>query len=903
MNKYLFKKMGIRSRVLTLAIFPVLLIAVSMAYYTAIERFSDSERYLRLRGQALVKHLASAGEFGLYSGNNKMLQSLLDSSARDADVEKLVVFDAANKVVAQAAGAAVSNGTSDSPFHYSQIVFESGIDVTDYESDLFAVAPKTGQPLGKVLVVMSPVHVHQEQRQILVNSVMLVLFGLGVSVFLALWVGNSVIRPIMNLSAGEKRLRSGDFCVRVEESSGGELGALESGFNALAVALQEATQDLQQQVAKATEALTHTVAQLEQRNVELDSARNDALSASKAKADFLAKMSHEIRTPMNAVLGFTRLLHRTQQTPDQWEYTRTIQRAALQLLTVIDDVLSFSRLESGAIELESVPFELTGVLEDVVSMLSATAHDKKLELVLLVHSDVPRYILGDPARISQILTNLVNNAIKFTEQGSVVVQAELESESTDGQKGNFKIAVLDTGIGIDSANLEQLFKEFSQADSSISRKFGGTGLGLTIARRFVEMMNGTMGVDSVLGEGSRFWFTLPFEAVQPEREDSYAEAQPLQGKNVIIYDDHSFSRRTLRNNLIFLGAGVFVARDQSHLQKILAMQGSTCDLTMIGLSNEELHQEELYQNHDVAATNSLIAQVRAGFSGPVVVLANRSGDELLSCAGYGGETLCLSKPVRRDRMRRVISKLLGTRSDPQVSFQDDGGTLSLDGLKVLVVEDNPFNRDLILTLLRGQSIEPVLVDNGLKAVDAAEARLFDVIFMDIHLPGIDGVEAVKRIKAGKGINEQTPVVALTADVFADSEQKLAQMGFEDVLLKPIIEEQLWNVLLGIKKGLNPNGVDQSEQEAQSSPATQSAAVAQGMENKLTAELQRLGQLLRAACDKRDPLQLKDYVHQLKGVAGYFGLQSMTVLATQMEGAQGDWDQFLGLLEEFERHLD
>lgn len=900
-----------KTRVFVLAVAPVVLVAVILSSYVASSRMQDVEQSLLDRGNALIDHMARMSEFGLFTGNQDLLTSLTQSALVDNDVSKVMIFDETHSVIASSirsgdVGALSVKLASDDERNNDYLfiekpIYDSGVQAFDF-SEEFAVpsdndVSRTHQPMGWVEVVLSSRSTKERRKEILLYSLLITLFGLIVSISLAVRISHGVTGPVRRLSLMERKLRGGDFGARVEVKSGGDLGVLEEGFNELARTLGRVDYQLKQQIKAAVEELTKTVAKLESQNRELDSAKNAALRASEAKADFLAKMSHEIRTPMNAVIGFTELLRKTKQNREQVEYTRTIHQSAQQLLNVIEDILSISKLESGTDRVQRMSFDVRNCLEDVVSMLGPTAHRKSLELVLLVDSDVPERLLGDPGRLSQVLINLVNNAIKFTPKGSVTVEVSLEA--LVDHVARLRVSVMDTGIGIAKGNQTDLFAAFVQADSSMSRRFGGSGLGLTIAKRFVELMGGDISFESELGRGSTFRFRVSCDLDVSTEISDYATI--LQHVVALIYDGNPFSRRAIRNNLLLAGASTFVSRTLAQVPAMLEGQDGlpqSYNVLILSLGASEISEPDLEE---------CVVSIRRIYSGPILILVSREDYELSPTMVKDGMISSAVKPVRRDTLYLKLHTLSHQNKDHTGLDALRGGSPDLNsnlsfnkyhGVKLLLVEDNEFNRILVSTLLTQKGLCVELAGDGQQAWMAARAEKYDIILMDIHLPIMNGEEATRKIRTTDGPNRDTPVIALTADIFSDKQGGLTAAGISDFVFKPISEDKLFEKLdLWLwKNKASPqrdsaltSGLYQAQPIQEMLLEAEGSSVApppvpEHLLEKLYQELPLRRVSLADAIEKGDFKLLLEQAHQLNGVAGYFAFTDLALKARALEKA-------------------
>lgn len=869
-GKFNIMPWGIRGRVLFLAVVPAITIALILGYYHTASRVAELRHGLEERGRLIVKHLAHASEFGLFSGNHELLQALAQGAAAQSDVQSVIIYDNNQTVLAQAHGAA--GETSANPaLLYAEAVFPSEIQVFDIAEH--AGAPvATPERLGQISVYLSPTATLARQHEIIIHSLLIAFAGLLLGIGLAFRIGRDITTPIVRLATSMKRLHEGDFGVRVAQKSQGELAVLEGGFNAMADTIEKSHQALEREIGRATETLWATVKELEKKNLELDGARAEALAASQVKADFLAKMSHEIRTPINAVIGYTRLLEKTAQTQDQRDYTRTISRAAAQLLCVIDDILSLSKLEAGTVALEYIQFDLCQCCEDVIAMQRPAAHEKGLDLILLLDSDVPSALIGDPARTTQVLMNLVNNAVKFTAAGSVVVRVEVATQSAVAAR--LTIRVIDTGIGLSTAERELLFTAFTQADRSINRRFGGTGLGLAISKRLVEAMGGDIGVVSEPGQGAEFWFTLPFGVQARERDEAVFHL--LYGNTVLLYDAHAISRRALRNTFLGWRMEVYTTNERRRLNEMLRGDNTgqrQFDVVVLSLGSEQC-----------PIASELLCELRDHYAGAVVVLTSCNEREAHGLAGDG--VAVVATPARQETLYRSLCRLLGrehagagagtTATAPPPQFS---------GVRVLLAEDNSFNRILIARLLRELGIEVSEAQDGEQALALATQHPFDLVLMDVHMPLLDGIAATRRLRQSEQEGTRLPVVALTADVFAQDHADFRDAGIDAWALKPIDEDTLVQILRRWVQPRTPPAESAAEVDAATAPPFRAGAtlrIPPQLLRRLVDELPAYAQHLRDAIMTRDRGALVDQAHQLHGVAGYFGLAELVTATGRLE---------------------
>ena len=875
----MLRSLGIKARVVALAVVPVAVVAALLGYHLTTSRLHDAEQSLAERGSLSARNLALASEFSLLGGNKGMLADTLQRTAEQPEVRWAGIWDLKQRTL-------LTRGSRPAESKISKITDaleqEAGLPpgcyfapirvtetlLTDFDQEYMPPGSEHAEPgtqlLGYAVVDMSRQQISLRRAEILHNSLLITLGGLVGSAILALLIGNGITEPLGRLIRTVRELGGGNLAARANAGSGGEIGELEDGINHMAEALGGAQQTLHAQVEEATAALRDTVAELELRNGELEQARQLALRGGQERTEFLARMSHEIRTPLNAVVGFAKLLSSDQSASSNAEHLRTIQRAADQLLHVINDILQFIRLDAGADRVESLPFDLADLLEDVVAMLGPMANDKHLDLVLLLHNDLPQTLHGDPTRLSQVVVNLVNNAIKFTTHGHVVLEASRVDADPDAD--GIEISVSDTGIGIDPSDQVDIFEAFSQSDSSITRRFGGTGLGLAITRRLCELMGGDIKLESAKGRGSRFSFYLP--CTHRSSPAPIESGGPLSGRRILVYDANPFMRRSLRNMLALWGVRVYNTGRWEHLLGMLDGQQADppFDVAILGLSHEEQH------NHII---NQYLEQVRSRYAGSLILLA---GSELWKPPESQTADARLdwsTKPIRRTTLKRLLGTCSEQGAETATRLPSQPRPQKLPGMQILVAEDNLFNRQVLRYLLEenGATVDEAVT--GSAAVSAAVQGGYDIVLMDLHMPEIDGAEAARRIRARLG-DKAPPIVALTADVFGKSDHAGSAEAFDDWLLKPFDPELLVEHLTALC-------APQPERATGDSATTTQVVktLPADLQARYFDEIDRLIGVIRDELNAAEPASATRAIHELKGIMGLCGEELLSTLAAQL----------------------
>lgn len=785
---------SLRARMMILILAPTVLIGLLLSIFFVVHRYNDLQRQLEDAGASIIEPLAVSSEYGMNLQNRESIGQLISVlHRRHSDIVRAIsVYDDHNRLFVTSnfhldpsqmqlpAGAPFPRRLSVDR-HGDIMILRTPIISESYSPDESAIADakNTKNMLGYVALELDLKSVRlQQYKEIFISSVMM-LFCIGIALIFGWRLMRDVTGPIRNMVNTVDRIRRGQLDSRVEGFMLGELDMLKNGINSMAMSLAAYHEEMQHNIDQATSDLRETLEQMEIQNVELDLAKKRAQEAARIKSEFLANMSHELRTPLNGVIGFTRLTLKTELNPTQRDHLNTIERSANNLLAIINDVLDFSKLEAGKLILESIPFPLRNTLDEVVTLLAHSSHDKGLELTLNIKNDVPDNVIGDPLRLQQVITNLVGNAIKFTESGNIDIL--VEKRALSNTKVQIEVQIRDTGIGIPERDQSRLFQAFRQADASISRRHGGTGLGLVITQKLVNEMGGDISFHSQPNRGSTFWFHIHLDLnpnviidgpstaclagkrlayIEPNATAAQCTLDLLSDTPVEVVYSPTFSALPLAHyDIMILSVPVTFREPLTMQHERLAKAASMTDFLLLALPcHAQINAEKLKQ---------------------------------------GGAAACLLKPLTSTRLLPALTEYCQLNHHPEPLLMDT----SKITMTVMAVDDNPANLKLIGALLEDKVQHVELCDSGHQAVDRAKQMQFDLILMDIQMPDMDGIRACELIHQLPH-QQQTPVIAVTAHAMAGQKEKLLSAGMNDYLAKPIEEEKLHNLLLRYKPSAN-----------------------------------------------------------------------------------------------------
>lgn len=774
---------SLRSWVFTITLAPTILVSLMLGGFFTLSLFNELESTLEEQGINIITPLAITAEHNLHNNNREELKNLIDRMHRTHSplINSIAVYNELNELfVTSNYHRMIGNFNS---FYATQLPQE--LKITTSDDHIIITSPITSEQngsrnfnsevkiIGYIVMQLNSHNTLLQQHRVAVTTFIIILLGIQLNLFFTFRLINNVTKPISEMVRAVAKIREGKLDTRLHGNLIGELEILKRGINAIAGSLKSYHDRMQHNIDSATSELLESMEQIEIKNVELDIANRRAQEANRVKSEFLANMSHELRTPLNGVIGLTQQLLKTQLMPNQIDSLQIIERSGQSLYNLIKDILDFSKLEAGKLHLDRSSFNLRDTIDDVTNILATQALEKDINLIIDVNPKTLDNVIGDQQRLQQILTNLVGNAIKFTKKGSVRLNVYSKHLSDASHRLHFDI--IDTGIGISREQIPRLFNAFEQADTSISRTYGGTGLGLVITKKLIEEMGGKISCASEVGIGSQFSCNILIgeSSLSPQ----FHVNAKINARVHLFYNSIS-QRDILCGQLTHWQAEVDCTNDIEtwhHQQKtqqydsvIICYPGPYDDLSqlklMISAIPKSVNSMVLINSSDLILHQNIIAL---------------------------GVKYCQVDPISIKRLYNSIEGI-ETYATPLTNHVQPQ-TVIYPNKRALLVDDNAANLKLITTILQDKVGSLVQACDGEEAVAACRQTKFDIIFMDIQMPVLDGIQATAIIRK-HGINQLVPIVATTAHALEEEKQIWLNKGMDDFLTKPLSELMIDQIL-------------------------------------------------------------------------------------------------------------
>lgn len=817
---------SLRTKILLYSMIPTFLIGCAMAVFFSFKSYTQLNEDLITKGRTVVYPLSTTVSFAMTQNNLPLMQGLINEAYQNdsRNILAIAIFDKNNKMLVTSSITPETSLFKLSPEKNEYIYTSDSTEYTDdglimrmpiyvYDSSSlltlygYATNDQNNNSDDTPSIITDPKLQYPRQiagylciyflkGQTVINvitdisiAIVLLLLGLLISVLFGINLNRIIIDPINRLSYAIYEIREGNVNTKVNGDMCGELEKLRSYINSMASTMAEFHNEMQFSVDTATNDLRNTLDKLSDQNKQLELANIKAEDAAKIKNEFLANMSHELRTPLNGIIGFAKQLYKSELSKEQFEYLNTIERSATNLLSIVNNILDFTKLESSKLTLESIPFSIRKICFDTVNLLSTQAHQKGVELTVTIDPLVHDLVQGDPIRLGQILTNLLGNALKFTQKGNVALEVSFKEHiNLPFNKTNLQFKIKDTGIGIDPEQQKQLFTPFTQADSSIARKYGGTGLGLVITKHLIEQMEGTIQLSSTVGQGTTFLFNIITNKCLQPIETIKSKFMALSHKKIAIVEVNTWVRDSLCAIAEEWDMEVF---PMSNLQPINSLaEKNNLDYVLVGLSKDFDFNHLLYDFSSIQ-----IKQVKR------FIFAMNSLDHNRKIIDLSPQAIVISKPVFPEKLFEAITdntflakQHLNTSHEvTTTNIITNSNKDKLLKASILAVDDNEANLLLIKSLLEEIVANVYVASSGQEAIELCLHTEFDLIFMDIQMPILDGITTMKAIRENE-TNKGTPVVAVTALVIKEEQDRFIKEGMCEFLSKPLEEEQLIHIV-------------------------------------------------------------------------------------------------------------
>ncbi|PYB63606.1 hybrid sensor histidine kinase/response regulator [Legionella pneumophila] len=874
----MLKSIGIKYQLRITTLIPAFLVALLFAFFYNGLFGKDLKQHMSRLGEAYIRQLLPAAQYAMLRNDYRTLQGLINASTINPEVKALAFYNADGRLIAYRGGKHSIHKPFNPPDYTGDYIESKQINpftinfiapITIPKFNLYSSTefkelstPKIFQAddiLGWLSIDIDTQSLLIKRYQMLIVTIFITLFGLLMGLTIHYFLSKRIYMPIARLRRSMKQILSNEFETEIRVSSPGELGIIEKGCAHLQRQYLNTVRDLNHHIEIATADLQQSLELLEEKNIELSLEKKKTEEKSRQKSEFIANMSHEIRTPMNGVIGFTNVLLESKLDPLQLDYVKTIKSSAQDLLSIINDILDFSKIDAGKLNLDCIPLDIRGCIDEVLSLASPNAHKKGIDLIPITDINVPKMVLGDPLRIKQIISNLVTNAVKFTDHGYVLIRTKIEQETDKDYTLLF--AITDTGIGISPEDQTKLFTAFNQADTSITRRYGGSGLGLVICKKLCEEMHGRISLTSEINKGSTFSARIKVEklvAYEIEKNQTHRFAH----LKIICFDDNPLHLEAIGNGLGFWGIEAIRVDSFNKLSRILTKH-KDCKIAFINVNQGcERQAAELIAKHK---------QI------PFVLISKWPINDFAALGARG----FLYKPISIQKLQDLIESIANENQTEKNTNQE------LDTLReqlrflhpeILIEEDNPVNK-MLLTSLLNNNANITTVDDGEMAVTACEDKKFDMILLDLHMPKLNGLEAAKMIRQKSLMNKHSPIVLITASSSDLSSIDMKKSGVDFCFQKPIDEKQLLIQILRIVDKTKHAAIDW---QLCVQKVSGNQALAEEFLAKFIEELYKNREEFIELMHQKNVKGLADLAHKLHGACCFCGVPILQKRVAQLE---------------------
>ncbi|HHX3310416.1 TPA: two-component system sensor histidine kinase LetS [Legionella pneumophila] len=874
----MLKSIGIKYQLRITTLIPAFLVALLFAFFYNGLFGKDLKQHMSRLGEAYIRQLLPAAQYAMLRNDYRTLQGLINASTINPEVKALAFYNADGRLIAYRGGKHSIHKPFNPPDYTGDYIESKQINpftinfiapITIPKFNLYSSTefkelstPKIFQAddiLGWLSIDIDTQSLLIKRYQMLIVTIFITLFGLLMGLTIHYFLSKRIYMPIARLRRSMKQILSNEFETEIRVSSPGELGIIEKGCAHLQRQYLNTVRDLNHHIEIATADLQQSLELLEEKNIELSLEKKKTEEKSRQKSEFIANMSHEIRTPMNGVIGFTNVLLESKLDPLQLDYVKTIKSSAQDLLSIINDILDFSKIDAGKLNLDCIPLDIRGCIDEVLFLASPNAHKKGIDLIPITDINVPKMVLGDPLRIKQIISNLVTNAVKFTDHGYVLIRTKIEQETDKDYTLLF--AITDTGIGISQEDQTKLFTAFNQADTSITRRYGGSGLGLVICKKLCEEMHGRISLTSEINKGSTFSARIKVEklvAYEIEKNQTHRFAH----LKIICFDDNPLHLEAIGNGLGFWGIEAIRVDSFNKLSRILTKH-KDCKIAFINVNQGCKRQAaELIAKHK---------QI------PFVLISKWPINDFAALGARG----FLYKPISIQKLQDLIESIANENQTEKNTNQE------LDTLReqlrflhpeILIAEDNPVNK-MLLTSLLNNNANITTVDDGEMAVTACEDKKFDMILLDLHMPKLNGLEAAKMIRQKSLMNKHSPIVLITASSSDLSSIDMKKSGVDFCFQKPIDEKQLLIQILRIVDKTKHAAIDW---QLCVQKVSGNQALAEEFLAKFIEELYKNREEFIELMHQKNVKGLADLAHKLHGACCFCGVPILQKRVAQLE---------------------